>query len=148
MKPSEAVDLIQFYRHELLNHLQIIQGYMKMGNLDKADKAMNKLFESLHMERHILSLNIPNVFLWIFKSQMKYQHFKITYSVEIENKNISSLDGYITESLEQTMQEIIRNYNEEKVYRVHLAFKEEQENGRLEISVDNEIITQIELFTS
>lgn len=148
MEAKEVVNLVQFYRHELLNQLQVIQGYMQIGNMEKTNANMNKLFESLHKERELLSLGIPNVFICIFKWNMAYQQFKISYSIDLENRNIADSDEYITKKLNQVMQDIKQKYKEEKVYQVHLAFKENKSSCIVDVSIDGEVIEQFEVFIS
>lgn len=149
MDAKEVANLFQFYRHELLNHLQVIQGYVKLGNTDKADEKMSNLFELLHHERNLLNMKIPTVFLWMLTCNMNDQQYKVSCSIKFEgNLDASSAEAYIAECLEKTMEDIKHKYSGERVYPVHIIFKENHKKYRIEVRVNNEMESEFDLFPS
>lgn len=138
MEAKEVTDILQHYRHHLLNELQIIQGYVKLGNTEKADMYLNKLFTHFHHERNFLNLNIPHVFLWFFETKMKYRHFQFSYTIATETKKLTHADMYMKRKLEQIMENIERRCKEDKLYAVHLELKDDKERVLIQISVDSD----------
>src|SRR5699024_2465964 len=54
MEEKDVVGLLQNQRHDMLNHLQIIQGYLSMGNTEKVKDKMEtkaRLTEKVHIKK-------------------------------------------------------------------------------------------------
>lgn len=136
MEAKEVVNFIQFYRHDLLNHLQVIQGYTKLGKLEKADANLSKLFEYLHKERNLLNLNIPHVFLWFLEFRMKYKRYQLSYTIDMENIKLTDADSSIRTKLEQIMLDIDETCRLDTMYRVHVNFKNAGESCLINVSIE------------
>lgn len=139
MKVEDVVHLIQHYRHDVLNQLQIVQGYIKLNDLKKADSSMDELLQYFDQERKLLSLNIPNVFLWFLQFKIKYNHFSLTYDIDIESKDLQKSDHFIVRKFEQMMQEIQQNYCEETLHQVEVELKDNIEFCDIAIYIDEEL---------
>ena len=136
MEAKEVVDIIQSYRHDLLNDLQIIQGYVKLGKMEKVDDNLTKLFEFFHKERELLNLNIPHVVVWFKEFRMKYNQFKLGYSIHADNIKLTDADLYIKEKLDQIIQDIQQRSDDANVYTIHVDFIENENDCTINVSVD------------
>lgn len=52
MDEKETVRIIQKYRHDLMNRLQIVSGYLTMGKADKAKMNLDNVLEYYEEERN------------------------------------------------------------------------------------------------
>lgn len=136
MEAKEVVSIIQSYRHDLLNDLQIIQGYVKLGKMEKVDDNLNKLFAFFHKERKLLNLNIPHVVIWFLEFRMKYNQFKLDYSIRVDDIKLTDTDLYIKEKLDQIIQDIEQRADDENVYTIHVDFTENEKGCTINVSID------------
>lgn len=138
MKTEDVVNLIQHYRHDVLNQLQVVQGYIKIGDFKKVDTSMSQLLEYFYQERKLLNLNMPNVLLWFLQFRIRYENFNLTYDIDIENKELQTADHFITDKLEKIMDDIQKSCNEDKVYQVEIEFKDNIDACEICVYVDSE----------
>ena len=136
MEAKEVVGIIQSYRHDLLNDLQIIQGYVKLGKMERVDDNLNKLFAYFHKERKLLNLNIPHVFVWFMEFRMKYNQFKLGYSIKVDNIKLTGADLYIREKLDQIIQDIKKRADDVTVYTIHVDFTANENGCTVNVSID------------
>lgn len=139
MDAGDVVKLIQYYRHDLLNHLQVVEGYIQLGNLKKAETAMRELIDHLSQERKLDNLNIPNVFLWFQTFNQKYENFNLIYDVDIENKNLQEMDLLILDKLNQIMNDIKSKCRKDTVHHVEIEFKDSISDCMIAVYVDNQL---------
>jgi stage 0 sporulation protein B (sporulation initiation phosphotransferase) len=140
MEAKETVAFIQYYRHELLNHLQVIQGYMKLGNLEKAEANMEKLFEQLDRERDLLRLKIPHVFLWLFAKSMEHPELDITYSAQNYTGTLEAADKEMMEKLDYILQDVLSNVLSNsangQLFNLHIDFHSVGEDCKVTVETN------------
>ncbi|MCM3742150.1 Spo0B domain-containing protein [Oceanobacillus luteolus] len=136
MEAKEVVNLIQLYRHDLLNHLQIIHGYVKMGKLEKVEANMSKLFDYIDNERDLFKLDIPHVVLWFFEFRKRYEQFQLSYEVDVNKLSLNAADMHIKDKLEQIMQDVKNISSEEELYTVQITLTEEEHDCIVEVSIN------------
>lgn len=137
MEAANFVQLVKHYRHDLLNELQVIKGYIQLGHTEKADESIDKMFQYFNEERRLLSLNIPHVYLWIMAFNLKYTNFKITYDVDVKNKCLQAKDLFIVERLEQIMKAVKKCTDDEVLYQIDIEFKDNIEDCIIALYVEN-----------
>lgn len=94
---------MQNYRHDLLNELQIIQGYASMGKQEKVDEKINQLIDVFHQERRLLSLQASRFALWIMQFNHTYGNIRITYDIHVENIELGKIDRTLVLLCEQVI---------------------------------------------
>ncbi|WP_170138766.1 Spo0B domain-containing protein [Oceanobacillus chungangensis] len=85
MEEKEVVEVLQFYRHDVMNDLQIISGYISMGKLEKVEKKFGELFSFYEEERKLMSIKAPKFILWLIRFNNLYNNFRLTYNIQVEN---------------------------------------------------------------
>ena len=138
MEAEDVMNLIQHYRHDLMNQLQVVQGYVKLGNLEKVDASMTELLDYFYQERKLLGLNAPNVLLWFMQFRLKYENFILTYDIDIENKNLCKSDLFIEQKLQQIMRDANENCSNEALHRVEIEFKDSIDTCEVAVYVVDE----------
>jgi len=171
VKNDEVVQIFQHYRHDLLNRLQVIKGYASMKKIDHVNEKLNELIEDFNDERKLMSLNTPNLLLWLLQFDSFYENIRMTYKIHIENQCLAHLDNQLMEKSKAVVQ-IIKSFGEHtELYSIHLElkkssgdiylyfiingyFKDEKQlimelnkNGKYidKKDIDNQIILQLEI---
>ncbi|MFD1414000.1 Spo0B domain-containing protein [Oceanobacillus jeddahense] len=92
MDEKETVRLIQKYRHDLMNRLQIVSGYLSMEKTDKAKRNLDDVLRYYEEERNLMRLNADSFMIWILQFQDAYPSFALTYRVELLESVEKSID--------------------------------------------------------
>lgn len=125
MDEKEVLYILQHYRHDVANELQVIYGYLSMGKTKDAIDKMNQLFQSFHEERKLMQLAASKFALWITRSNSMYDHARLTYTIHIENKNLSEWDDLLFSRCKQVMEYL--NSRPDNYYNIHLNIKDDDE---------------------
>ncbi|QKY69573.1 Spo0B domain-containing protein [Lentibacillus sp. CBA3610] len=66
MEEKEVIQLLRHYRHDLMNHLQIVQGYLSMGKMEKAQKKLTNYMQLLQEEGKLVNMHAPAFVFYIY----------------------------------------------------------------------------------
>lgn len=132
MKDFEVIQLLQHYRHDLLNKLQLVQGYLSMGKTNKVEEKLEELFSFLNEERKLTGLRTPRLALWLIQFNHIYENFRITYTIDIENQNLEHLDEILTTKCNEFMQYVTKKLDSNQLYEMELTIKETEGNQSIE----------------
>lgn len=88
-----AIKTLNHHRHDWMNDLQILYGYIQLGKVDKSLECVGRIKERMHLETKIAKLGIPSLVFFL-------QSFRTTGSnVELE-VNIAD-DLYLSGRIKQ-----------------------------------------------
>lgn len=125
MKAEDVVQLIQHYRHDLLNHLQIIHGYASMGNIKKVEEKITKIISSYDEERKLMYLQAVEFFIWVLEFPYMYEDLRLEYDIHTEKSSISRSDIHITNQCKQLMRLIQKIKHEDDLVNIQLKVSNE-----------------------
>lgn len=54
----DVLNILRHYRHDWLNHLQLINGYLAMGRVEKVENLINEMVIQAKNESHLSNLNM------------------------------------------------------------------------------------------
>ncbi|WP_042146147.1 Spo0B domain-containing protein [Paucisalibacillus sp. EB02] len=97
MEAKDVIQLLRLQRHDLMNDLQIVHGYLSMGKTDKVKSKVNNIIDNLNQERKLMNINCPKFALWLIQVKLHHKHIQFTYDIHTENKNLLSYDGTLKE---------------------------------------------------
>ncbi|CDQ39445.1 MULTISPECIES: Spo0B domain-containing protein [Virgibacillus] len=103
MTEKEVVQLIQHYRHDLMNHLQVIHGYASMGKVERVEEKTSDAIAYYHEERKLMQLQAFEFFLWVLQFHQMYQDMRLKFRIHTENKKVEKADKLLTEQCRQIM---------------------------------------------
>jgi stage 0 sporulation protein B (sporulation initiation phosphotransferase) len=87
MKPKEEfINHMKHYRHDWLNHIQIIKGYLSLGKVDVAQKFLDHVIINSHYESKISQLG--NVDLAYHLLTYNWTQDRVVLEVEIEDDGV------------------------------------------------------------
>lgn len=59
-KKWDVINILRHYRHDLLNHFQLINGYLAMGRTEKVQSLIDELVRQAKNESQLCNLNMSN----------------------------------------------------------------------------------------
>ncbi|QHS22896.1 hypothetical protein GWK91_08035 [Virgibacillus sp. MSP4-1] len=148
MKDEEIVDMIRHYRHDLLNHLQLIQGYAQMDKLDKVKEKTTELLDDLLLERKLSNLNGPTFTIWMMKFNSTYDSFRLSYEIDLDHADFSSIDRTLTNHCEEIIKELHKHILDEQIYNGKLSIYKQNDSVRMMIGFEGEFLNHQELKSS
>jgi stage 0 sporulation protein B (sporulation initiation phosphotransferase) len=88
---EEFVHYLKHYRHDWLNDIQVIQGYLSLGKIDSAKRVLDQVIMRSHDESKVSQLG--DLDLAYFLLTYNWSQDKVTLAVEIEENTaeISSI---------------------------------------------------------
>lgn len=128
MKADDVLEIIRHYRHDLLNELQLVHGYLSMGKTEKTGKKVQNMIERYHEERKLFDLHCPYFTLWLMSVDRNYPQFRIRYETA-DIGEISNMDLTLFSSCREIFS-LIGDY----------IFKNHMYHGRLQIEQEDEMI--------
>ncbi|WP_404453234.1 sporulation initiation phosphotransferase B [Virgibacillus necropolis] len=96
MEEKEVMDLLRYYRHDIMNDLQIVHAYTSMGKLEKVEEKLATYMAHFDEERKLMNLNAPNLALWLIPFNSIHPNFRFTYAIRDEKLDISDIDEKLT----------------------------------------------------
>ncbi|TFJ93996.1 Spo0B domain-containing protein [Lentibacillus salicampi] len=140
MDDKDVIELLRHYRHDLMNHLQIVQGYLSMGKTDKVQVKLKAYMEELQEEGKLIHLNVPAFALSILQFNFLHTNFRLTYHIHTENEKLASVDQLLAERCQNVMKEIKKAADEMALYEldVHL-YDADSDTLELEVAVSGKL---------
>lgn len=96
MEERDVIQLLRFYRHGVLNQLQLFQGYLSMDKTEMAKDKLANFVASLDKEKDLLNTNAPSFALWLLFFNDTYANFRLTYDIAAESFDLGSIDAQLT----------------------------------------------------
>lgn len=96
MKETEVLKLLTYYRHDLMNQLQVVQGYAMMGKMEKTQGKLNDVISHYQEERQLMALKAPAFILWLLQFNHNSQNLRLDYRIRTE-KNLQEQDRKLLE---------------------------------------------------
>jgi stage 0 sporulation protein B (sporulation initiation phosphotransferase) len=84
------IELISYYRHDWLNDLQLLFGYVSLKKYDKLDDCMDKIRAKALQESGIAKLGIPSLVAFLISFRLYYNALALELEME-EDINLASL---------------------------------------------------------
>lgn len=120
MEEKDVIQLLRHYRHDLMNHLQIVQGYLSMGKTEKVQTKIKDYMLHLQEESKLVNLNAPAFALYLLQFDSLHTNFRLTYHIDTENKDLQSVDQQLVESCQQLMENLEKASDETALYELDI----------------------------
>ncbi|WP_010098993.1 Spo0B domain-containing protein [Ornithinibacillus scapharcae] len=96
MESKDVIQLLRLQRHDLMNDLQIVHGYLSMGKTEKVTKKVNEIIEAFNRERKLMNSNCPEFTLFLIQAKWLYNNIQITYDIHTEKSELQAFDVSLT----------------------------------------------------
>ncbi|RKQ37905.1 Spo0B domain-containing protein [Oceanobacillus halophilus] len=133
MEESEVVRLLQHYRHDLMNRLQLVHGYLSMGKIDKVEEKMDELFSHFNEERKLIGLEAPKFILWLIQFNNNHKNLQISYTIHIENQSLSDIDELLLSKCQKVIDYCEKIIDPLEIYNGNLILNEKESGKQIEV---------------
>lgn len=87
-EPSDAdlrlLRLFNHYRHDWMNDLQMVMGYIQLKKVDKLSDLMEKIKEKVRVESCVSKLGIPSLIVYLLSFQAEVKELQLLIRLEEE----------------------------------------------------------------
>jgi stage 0 sporulation protein B (sporulation initiation phosphotransferase) len=145
VESKDIIQLLRLQRHDLMNDLQIVHGYLSMGKVDKVKLKVNDLLEAYHQERLLMNLNCPNFALWIIQLNWKQPNMRFKYHIHSIKNDLSRFDDVLTltgTTLIDILTTVVENQTE--VVAGEIDINEKNSLVEMVITIDGQAINKNE----
>jgi len=146
MDEKETVGLIQKYRHDLMNRLQIVSGYLSMGKADKAKQNLDDVIKFYEEERKLMRLNADAFMIWVLQFQDKYPSFALSYRIDLLESMEKSIDAQkLLSACEELLAVLSEAAEEYHVHELFLYMKEKETCWEIRMDINDVILEKINM---
>ncbi|WP_152654748.1 Spo0B domain-containing protein [Oceanobacillus sp. CFH 90083] len=146
MIEQEVVRLIQKYRHDLMNRLQIVSGYLTMGKADKAKMNLDDVLAFYEEERKLMQLNADKFMIWVLQFQEVYPSFSLTYHVDLLESQVKTIDEQeLLLSCERLLAFLSEAAEDLHVYDLTLHIEEKETHWVIRMNIKDNIVETINI---
>jgi hypothetical protein len=78
------IHLFNHYRHDWMNEIQLVYGYVKLKKYDKLEALMETIRTKVQHESHISKLGVPELVVYLFSSQAGEKELKLDVEMKQE----------------------------------------------------------------
>ncbi|MGI6421068.1 MAG: Spo0B domain-containing protein [Syntrophomonadaceae bacterium] len=106
MNGQKTVDLLREIRHDFGNHLQVIMGYLDLGNPQQARKYIIKLIEEMAAERLIFESTDADTALYLYQQLLLSRELGVILrydEIKIKSPDLLQLKNEPWHSLQQVL---------------------------------------------
>lgn len=123
VEQKEVMNLLRYYRHDIMNDLQIVHAYTSMGKLEKVKEKLATYMEHFDEERKLMNLNAPALTLWLIPFNSIHPNYRFTYAIRTENIDISEIDEKITEHCKSCVNYFQKYTSEKELYEGEIVLE-------------------------
>lgn len=134
METKDVVKVIGDYRHDLMNELQMVHGYLSMGKIDKVENKVKECIAFYSEERKLMSLNVPAFALWLIQFNHVHDNFRLTYQIHTENKKLNHFDEMLVRLSNAIIDELKITCDNMELFEIHLELKETSDPLHIEFN--------------
>lgn len=102
-KQMDVLNTLRHYRHDWLNHLQLINGYLAMGRIEKVENLINEMVMQAKNESHLSNLNMNELAENILTFNWQGHSFWLNFEIISETRDWSKWEQLIISYFENIM---------------------------------------------
>ncbi|RJS59826.1 Spo0B C-terminal domain-containing protein [Bacillus sp. PK3_68] len=138
---------LQHARHDWMNHIQLIKGYIALGKIEEAERVIERAVMQAKQEAHVCNLSLPELAKTLITFNWEAHSFQLEYEVLDTDITTRATDHRLscwTSSLFQLVENYIETYADNHLY---LSIGKAEEGIRFFFEFSG-IITNEEALTS
>lgn len=103
---KDVLYLLRLYRHDLMNHLQLVDGYASMKQYEQSQEKLHHLIMQLKNERQLQTLDAPQYVYWLLSLNLFEREMNFDFEIENHETSIEDYDGQITHDGKRLFEQI------------------------------------------
>lgn len=146
---ESIVHLMKIYRHDWLNHVQVILGYVSLKKCEKIKDYMDRVYETVKQDSTISNFKDKNLAAYLYLFPIQYPNLDIQLEVgENVNETMNQTDGkWVLSYLKEFINILASNdKNHEQISPLYLSITHNNQYIMVTIEYEGEvssIITKI-----
>ncbi|CAG7655300.1 Spo0B domain-containing protein [Paenibacillus allorhizosphaerae] len=122
--------LFNHYRHDWMNDIQMVMGYIQLKKVDKLSDLMEKIKEKVRVESCVSKLGIPSLIVYLLSFQAEVKELQLLIRLEEEihlhkYRHAAAAEQWITSLLESFKREAVDSTEMQNT--ITLQFAKEQD---------------------
>lgn len=89
---EKLVEIFRYARHDWLNELQLIKGYLSLEKYGQVEKIVGRLIEKLRNEAGLSNLMVPKLAAYLLTFNWSAHRFHLSFEVPRSGSGLSSWD--------------------------------------------------------
>lgn len=81
---TELLQVLSLYRHEWMNHIQVLMGYIGLGKPERIQEYMGKIKAKVHQESCLSKLGVPELALYYYTFALHHRSLALELELEQE----------------------------------------------------------------
>lgn len=146
MNETTFIKLIQYYRHDLMNHLQVISGYLSMNKKQKANEKIHEVIASFYKEQKLFQLQAPKLTIWLLQFNHTNENIRITYDIDMAKMDINKLDTLLVQLCNHWVHVFNMHSFNDELYYVHILLSSSPERVILTFTFKNHVNDKEQFF--
>lgn len=136
---KKAIDLLQIQKHDFLNYMQIISGYLQLGKHDKAQQFVEKAFKDITSSGTIMGLADPalgmNLMLRVHNAYREHG-ISIALSTTTDLRLVAGSDfNMFLDKVISAIEEVYAT--DTNCWRIQIDFSENENDYNVDISLQS-----------
>lgn len=128
MNEKSTVEILQRTQHDLMNHLQVIQGYLLMDKVDVVKERLAKCIEYYEQERKLIKTNAAKFILWMIRFNHTHDHILLNYRLSDDKLDLSHIEQQLLSDCDFVIGMIDKFGLKTELYEVKLELKKVSES--------------------
>lgn len=136
MNEREVMQILQKYRHDCVNHIQLLHGYLSMNKPERAKDVLEEWIFICEQSRMLNSFNIPKFALWVDRFDLLYSRLRLSYKVNVPGLNLDHYDEELHCLSNQFADALLRSSSPEILHEVTLSVNNDDERVYFEFRAE------------
>ncbi|MBC8079176.1 MAG: Spo0B domain-containing protein [Gorillibacterium sp.] len=81
---EELLKILSLYRHDWMNHIQVLLGYIRLGKPERIEEYVGKINAKVHQESHISKIGVPALAVYYYTFQANHRLLTLEFEIEQE----------------------------------------------------------------
>jgi len=86
----EFMRFLRVYKHDFLNHLQVVLGYLQLKKPERALEYLKEAIEEVEKSGSVMRLGLPSVAFWLLLEELKQKEQGIIFQLTNDTDFIAS----------------------------------------------------------
>ncbi|WP_284139716.1 MULTISPECIES: Spo0B domain-containing protein [unclassified Virgibacillus] len=135
MESKDVMMLLRHIRHDVMNDMQVIQGYLSMGKSDKVQSKITRVLERYEEERKLMNLNTPHFALWLIGFNAMHTNIRLTYEIDAQDMNLNRIDNELVKQCNQLFEAIEACWDRTQLHEAVVRLKGDKVKHNIEVQI-------------
>lgn len=123
MKEKLDLEFVRYDRHNLMNDLQLIYGFLQMDRPKDAMRSTENLIAKINKEGKLLKAKLPQFGYLLKMNNYHNRQIRLSYQIKTEN-NLEELDPVLRKDTEEFLNMLKEYLSKDNIYHIFLQLED------------------------